>query len=429
MMPNTPSFGLGAGAASAGGALPVAGSAAPAFGVGSGGEVSGTGRNRIPSFLFSGTQTPSAGAGFGGAGHAGSAGGYFNSGNNLGGRGGGSIGGGAMDHLNDTADEMPAKTWPFQSMGDHHHRGSTTAAGIAFNDRLQNDHGGLSASDQPPSADHQQQQQRHQQGAGVSFGIDSLQLAPPSALRTTPGRLPPSKSMMDSGPPSVVQLRQPSTPGSFARATPRTSSGYSPAGGMLTTPGAGGAGDSPLTGANASKWITVFGFAGDMESQALREFRRHGDIVRTVPGKGNWMHILYRTPLQAQVALYRPWRILSGSDVMVGAVPCTEPDVAKDEDTAVERGFLVASPSTHMHHHQSHATPGGANNRSTSTSPHQLSPNTPGMHPRSPASHGLRTPSDMIRRSAGYRTDASQPMIQTPQKQTGFLDYISGLYK
>lgn len=320
-MPKTPSFGLDAGAASAGGALPGAGSAGSAFGGGGGGsEVSGTASTRIPGFLFSGTHT-SAGAD---TGHAGGAGGYTSSGNNLGGRVEGAMGGGAVDH---TVDEMPAKTMPFQSLGDHHHRGSTTAADVALIDCPRNDREGPSTSDQPPSADDQQQKQRHQQRAGVDCAIDSSELVPSSALRTSPRRLQPSKSMIDTWPSSVVQPCQPSKPGSFTRATTRTSSGYAPDGGMLTTPGAGGAGDSPLTGTNASKWITVFGFTVDMESQALREFRSHGDVLRTVPGKGNWMHILYRTLSQAQVALYRPWRILNESDVMVGAVPCTEPEV------------------------------------------------------------------------------------------------------
>uniref|UniRef100_A0A7S1XBP0 RRM Nup35-type domain-containing protein n=1 Tax=Compsopogon caeruleus TaxID=31354 RepID=A0A7S1XBP0_9RHOD len=39
-------------------------------------------------------------------------------------------------------------------------------------------------------------------------------------------------------------------------------------------------------------WITVFGFGSAMQSVVLREFRAHGEIVRHIPGKGNWIHIL-----------------------------------------------------------------------------------------------------------------------------------------
>lgn len=130
----------------------------------------------------------------------------------------------------------------------------------------------------------------------------------------------------------------------------------------------------------------------------LRELRRHGDIVRSVAGRGNWIHVMYRTALQAQVALYKPWRVLNGTETMVGVVPCTEHTVAKEAEEQVERGVLVASPSTR----------GGV---------------TPGATPRVA---GGGTPAAMMRRSAAGNGSA---IVRTPQKQMGVLDYISGFYK
>lgn len=173
----------------------------------------------------------------------------------------------------------------------------------------------------------------------------------------------------------------------------------------MVTPG------STSAATDLPRWITVFGFARDMESQALREFRRHGDIVRTVPGKGNWVHLLYRTPLQAQVALYKPWRVLAGTDIMVGAVACTEPTVAMDVDENVERGILVASPSAN-----GMATP-------------RVQPELGSMSGPSPARPGLPTPSTVLRRDHGQSVNQSQSIVRTPQRQTGIFEYIAGFYK
>lgn len=137
----------------------------------------------------------------------------------------------------------------------------------------------------------------------------------------------------------------------------------------------------------------------------LREFRRHGEIVRTVAGKGNWVHILYRTPLQAQVALYKPWRILAGTETMVGTVCCTEPHVAKEQDESIERGMMLASPAGKT----------AKDALSTMRSPSQ---------PHS----ALRTPASLLRRDHIASGGSARSIVRTPQKQTGFFDYISGFY-
>lgn len=229
---------------------------------------------------------------------------------------------------------------------------------------------------------------------GSAIGMEP---SPAGSLRT-PSRMPPNKSLLDSGPPSVLSLRSPSaspaqqatlppvhTPGSLAHRTPGSAS-----------PG----------GPKTDRWVTVFGFSPSMESQVLREFRRHGEVVRTVAGRGNWVHILYRTSLQAQVALYKPWRILAGTETMVGTVPCTEPQVAREQDESIEKGMMLASP-------------GGAQSKDAMSA--MRSPSQPHS--------ALRTPASLLRRDHGMPGGSAQGIVRTPQKQTGILDYISGFYK
>lgn len=375
-------------------------------------------RERLPSFLLSSAGASSGGFG-GGVGSGGGGGGGFGSS-----PGGYPFTGRAAGAEPGSFEEPSATTWPFQAR-----RGGN--APIAFNDRLRSDRGGGGSGGTGTA------------GRALTGGADGVTdtaspmetggAAATDGMRT-PSRMPPNKSLLDGGAPSVLQLRPPaaapSTPGSFARGTPRRPSpSPSPSptitpGGAAVSPrrgvisGSGGA-YSGAGGGGDGRWITVFGFSADVESQALREFRRHGDVVRTVAGKGNWLHLLYRTPLQAQVALYRPWRVLAGTDVMVGAVPCTEPDIAREEDDAVERGFLVASPSP--------STPAtvypSSSPRSATTTPISATIRSPTTNP------ALRAPSDLLRRSTAYNNSSHQPIVQTPQRQTGFLDYITGFYK
>lgn len=272
-------------------------------------------------------------------------------------------------------------TWPFQPSARR-----SVGLAIAFNDRLRTDSTSNSISDPSKPA-----------GTPNVF----MENDPPTR---TPARMPPNRSLLDSGSPSVLHLRTPGTtpgptPGSFARTSARFSSPPAPTSGT----------HSSVQGEN--RCVTVFGFPPDLESQTLREFRRHGDIVRAIPGRGNWVHLLYRTPLQAQVALYKPWRVLAGTDVMVGVVPCTEPDVAKEIDQAVEHGVLIASPANF-------STP---SRNKDSFAPNFSSP--------SPARPGLPTPSSVLRREQGNSQSTASSIVRTPQRQTGILDYITGFYK
>jgi len=82
------------------------------------------------------------------------------------------------------------------------------------------------------------------------------------------------------------------------------------------------------------KWLTVFGFEPSMLDAVLRDFRSHGHIERHVSGKGNWVHILYRTGPEAALALAKPVRIVNGTvSVMVGVMECTDPGILGRGDT------------------------------------------------------------------------------------------------
>ena len=72
-------------------------------------------------------------------------------------------------------------------------------------------------------------------------------------------------------------------------------------------------------------WITVFGFPTAAESFILRQFRQYGIILQYVsqPTQSNWIHIQYKTKLQARKALSKNGKIIQGQ-IMIGVVPCVK---------------------------------------------------------------------------------------------------------
>lgn len=102
---------------------------------------------------------------------------------------------------------------------------------------------------------------------------------------------------------------------------------------------------------------------------------------------------------------------------MVGVVACTEPSVAREMEEMVERGVLVASPSS--------AVGGRAGSG-------RLSGGSPGG---GEVVTGLKTPASVLRREVGGGGVGSgggeggmQSTVRRPQRQVSILDYISGLY-
>ncbi|EME32558.1 uncharacterized protein Gasu_03300 [Galdieria sulphuraria] len=90
-----------------------------------------------------------------------------------------------------------------------------------------------------------------------------------------------------------------------------------------------------------SCWVTVFGFGPSLQAAVLREFRNYGEIVRYIPGKGNWMHICYRTLLQAQMATGKRIHMVAAT-TMVGAIPCSEQEILREESisTPADKGSV-----------------------------------------------------------------------------------------
>mmetsp|Transcript_4514 Transcript_4514/g.13694 ORF Transcript_4514/g.13694 Transcript_4514/m.13694 type:complete len:347 (-) Transcript_4514:282-1322(-) len=152
---------------------------------------------------------------------------------------------------------------------------------------------------------------------------DGATPTPSSGLRT------PMRTGVGSTPRGAGLFDVEQSPASVA--SPRTAYGS-------TLPGSSGRSDGDLRG----RWVTVFGFGQAMQSLVLREFRNHGDILRHVTGKGNWMHIQYRTVLQAQVALSKRVRLVGG-DTMVGVMECAE-DMT-DENLATPENVNSFTPT------------------------------------------------------------------------------------
>jgi len=70
-------------------------------------------------------------------------------------------------------------------------------------------------------------------------------------------------------------------------------------------------------------WITVFGFTSSATAFILKQFRQYGVILQHVTNQdgGNWVHIQYKTKIQARKALSKNGKIYEGK-IMIGVVPC-----------------------------------------------------------------------------------------------------------
>ena len=85
-------------------------------------------------------------------------------------------------------------------------------------------------------------------------------------------------------------------------------------------------------------WVTVFGFPPSAASYILKQFSQCGTVLQHhVPVNGNWMNIRYQTRNQAQSALSRSGRVLSGT-LMIGVV--LTPDAEAQALTNGSEGIL-----------------------------------------------------------------------------------------
>ena len=58
-------------------------------------------------------------------------------------------------------------------------------------------------------------------------------------------------------------------------------------------------------------WITVFGFTSSATAFILKQFRQYGVILQHVINQegGNWIHIQYKTKIQARKALSKNGKV------------------------------------------------------------------------------------------------------------------------
>jgi len=151
--------------------------------------------------------------------------------------------------------------------------------------------------------------------------LDSGYSTGPS-VRSAGGRAPPNTSWLDTETPVSSRLGA----GAETKGPALARGLFTP--GLRTTLDADRS--SPLQESELACWVTVFGFAPGQQSQVLRELRSFGPVLEHRLRKGNWMHVRYESPLQAQAACSRSSRLLN--DVtMIGIVPCTEPETILHE--------------------------------------------------------------------------------------------------
>jgi hypothetical protein len=254
----------------------------------------------------------------------------------------------------------------------------------------------------------------------------------PGAPAPASARKPPTRSLLDSG-PGVVALHTPSPAaarteghGGLSSETPTSALG-----GLRTpiTPGGSLSGTPP----EAERWITVFGFPAAMEALVVRDLRRNGEVVRTLGGRGNWMHVMYRTKTQASVAAHRPWRLLAGGSTMIGVTSCTEPELVAAAERDSEAGaMLVASPTQSAG--SAHGTPLMMTGMPASSPGHSSALRTPKSVVRAGVGSGAfgASPMGMIdpqspRASSVMASPGQASIMRAPPPQRGLLGYLSDI--
>lgn len=77
--------------------------------------------------------------------------------------------------------------------------------------------------------------------------------------------------------------------------------------------------------------VTVFGFPTAASTYILQQFTQYGHIEKhEIHNTGNWLHIKYKTKIQAKKALSRNGKVFSRT-IMVGVLPCIKKEIAEME--------------------------------------------------------------------------------------------------
>ena len=90
------------------------------------------------------------------------------------------------------------------------------------------------------------------------------------------------------------------------------------------------------------RWVTVFGFPPSYTSAILTYFHNLGQIqrVKHANNQGNWIHILYRTKLQADKVLGKNGKILENGTIMIGVMPCRDASVLEEQVEGISLGEM-----------------------------------------------------------------------------------------
>ncbi|CCI42367.1 unnamed protein product [Albugo candida] len=99
-------------------------------------------------------------------------------------------------------------------------------------------------------------------------------------------------------------------------------------------------------GMDGQYWVTVFGFPAASKAVIMTYFQNIGELVdtREYGGKANWIHMRYRTCLQAEKALSRDGSMIG--DFMVGVKKCYSTGINNPCSLSLDSSRATPMPSS-----------------------------------------------------------------------------------
>jgi len=104
-----------------------------------------------------------------------------------------------------------------------------------------------------------------------------------------------------------------------------------------------------------STWVTVFGFPPSKASYILKQFSKYGTILNHKITNGNFIHMQFKTRIQADKALSKNGKVFD-SVLMIGVVECLEQNILLQEQREREKfeGYSKKRAYTSFVEEQSH---------------------------------------------------------------------------
>lgn len=102
-------------------------------------------------------------------------------------------------------------------------------------------------------------------------------------------------------------------------------------------------------GMDGQYWVTVFGFPAASKAVIMTYFQNIGELVdtREYGGKANWIHMRYRTCLQAEKALSRDGSMIG--DFMVGVKKCYSTGINNPCSLSLDSSRATPMPSRYVY--------------------------------------------------------------------------------